>query len=235
MLLPSCVLVVDVQNGFISPATAELPAAIRQFLKTTQFQHRIFTRFINPGAGSMFVEVLNWKQMQSGTEIAISPELEDLPTLVVDKHTYSPFLNTELENALREREVRKLLVCGINTDICVLTTAVELADRDFHPVVVKDLCMSTAGTEPHEAALRILPRYIGGKNVVSSNELLSPPPPLLRSGCGDDCVICGFAVRFMILCYDFLCVIDLAFFKIVGCYLVRQPTQKVSFGLVLDR
>lgn len=171
MGFPSCLLVVGVQTGYMSAATAGLPAKIRGFCETNQFEHRIFTRFVNPGAGSPFVEILNWKGLQQNAEIALVPELVDLPTLVIDQHGYSPFLDSKLENALREREVREVLVCGIDTDICVLATASGLFDRGFHPIVATDLSMSTWGSEYHEWALRILSRKIGSDNVVNTNNL----------------------------------------------------------------
>lgn len=168
---PTCLIVVDLQNGFITPATVGLPATIHGFLEANQFEHRIFTRFINPGENGPFFKILKWQKLQDDNEVALVPQLADMPTLVVDKHNYSPFLDTKLERELREREVREVLVCGISTDICVLTTAVSLFQRGFHPIVAADLCMSQVGTELHEAALTIMARYIGANNIVNSNDL----------------------------------------------------------------
>ncbi len=97
--------------------------------------------------------------------------MADLPTVVVDKFTYSPFVDTKLEDTLLEMGVDEVLVFGMDTDVCVLTTAVDLFDRGFHPVVVTDLSMSHAGHQYHDAAIAILPRYIGAKNVVTTADL----------------------------------------------------------------
>ena len=172
MTLPSCILVVDVQNGFICPATATIPAAVRSFCDNNKFEHRIFTRFINPGNGGPFVNVLGWPRLQDEDEIALAPEVADLPTLIVDKYTYSPFVDTKLEDRLRNLGLQEVFVCGMDTDICVLTTAVDLFDRGFQPTVIANLSMSHAGTEFHDAAIKILPRYIGEHNVINITELL---------------------------------------------------------------
>lgn len=167
MSLPTCLIVVDVQSGFICSVTAPIPAAVSAFCKENSFEHRIFTRFINPGNGGPFVKILGWSHLQNEEEIALAPEVADLPTVIVDKHTYSPFVDTKLEDRLRNLGVHDVLVCGIDTDICVLTTAVDLFDRGFRPFVIKDLSMSHAGPEFHEAAIKILPRYIGANSVVT--------------------------------------------------------------------
>lgn len=171
MAPPSCLLVVDVQSGFICPPTAPIPAAVRAFCDKRSFDHRVFTRFINPGAGGSFIEILGWPHLQDESEISLAPEVADLPTLVIDKHAYSPFVDTKLEDRLRNLGVHEVYLCGIDTDICVLTTAVGLFDRGFRPMVIADLSMSCAGPEFHEAAIKLLPRYIGADNVVSVADL----------------------------------------------------------------
>lgn len=171
MEAPSCLLVVDVQSGFISSATASIPSAVRAFCESTPFKHRIFTRFNNPGVGGPFVKILKWRRLSHDSETALAPEVADLPTLVIDKYAYSPFVDTKLEDILRNLGVYEVAVCGIDTDICVLTTAVDLFDRGFRPVVVSDLSMSHAGRVFHDAAIKILPRFIGADNVVTSAEL----------------------------------------------------------------
>ncbi len=101
----------------------------------------------------------------------LAREVWGLPTLVVDKQSYGPFVGTELEAILHRIGARDVLVCGIDTDICVLATAVDLFDRGFRPFVISDLSMSHAGPELHDAALRILPRFIGGDGIVTVAEL----------------------------------------------------------------
>lgn len=169
--MPSCLIAVDIQSGFIDTTTASIPPAVRRFCERNPIRHRIFTRFVNPGIGGPFVEILEWPRLQEQREIALAPEIEDLPTLVVDKCSYSPFVDTKLEDTLRGLEVDDVLVFGIDTDVCVLTTAVGLFDRGFRPVVVTDLSMSHGGREYHDAALSILPRYIGADNIVTTADL----------------------------------------------------------------
>lgn len=117
------------------------------------------------------MDVLGWSGLSNAEETMLAREVIDLPTLVVDKRSYGPFLGTDLEDTLHQLGVRDVLVCGIDTDICVLATAVDLFDRGFRPLVISDLSMSHAGPELHDAALRILPRFIGEEGIVTVAEL----------------------------------------------------------------
>jgi len=58
--------------------------------------------------------------------------------LVIAAHTYDKFYGTPLDLALRSREIRYLLVTGVTTDICVNTTVLAAANRDYRVTVVTD-------------------------------------------------------------------------------------------------
>jgi nicotinamidase-related amidase len=67
------------------------------------------------------------------------PELAPRPDeLVVCGHTYDKFLGTPLDLALRSRDVRYLIVTGIVTDVCVNSTVLAAANRDYRVTVVTD-------------------------------------------------------------------------------------------------
>jgi len=67
------------------------------------------------------------------------PELAPRPDeLVVRGHTYDKFLGTPLDLALRSRDIRYLVVTGIVTDVCVNSTVLAAANRDYRVTVVSD-------------------------------------------------------------------------------------------------
>ena len=57
-----------------------------------------------------------------------------------DKEAYSDFEDTNLAEILREREVRRLFVCGLATDYCVKATALDARNLGFEVVVLLDAC-----------------------------------------------------------------------------------------------
>jgi len=67
------------------------------------------------------------------------PEMAPRPgELVVRGHAYDKFLGTPLDLALRSRDVRYLVVTGIVTDVCVNSTVLAAANRDYRVTVVSD-------------------------------------------------------------------------------------------------
>lgn len=69
----------------------------------------------------------------------IISELAPLPgELVIAAHTYDKFYGTPLDLALRSQEIRYLAVTGVTTDICVNSTVLAAASRDYRVTVVTD-------------------------------------------------------------------------------------------------
>lgn len=57
---------------------------------------------------------------------------------IVPKRRYSAFFGTDLDNYLRELEVRKLYLAGVLTNICVYATALDAAMRNYRVAVFRD-------------------------------------------------------------------------------------------------
>ena len=62
---------------------------------------------------------------------------------------------------LREGGITEIHICGIDTEGCVLKTAVDLFDAGVRPVVLVVACASTGGDELHRIGLRTMRRLIG--------------------------------------------------------------------------
>ena len=65
---------------------------------------------------------------------------------VLHKATFGGFLGTGLDQVLRGWGVDQLLLCGLATNVCVYTTAIEAADRGYECAMVEDACAAWA---PH--------------------------------------------------------------------------------------
>ncbi len=76
---------------------------------------------------------------QGPNSAEIIAELAPRPgELVIAAHTYDKFYGTPLDLALRSQEIRYLLVTGVTTDICVNSTVLAAANRDYRVTVVTD-------------------------------------------------------------------------------------------------
>ena len=58
--------------------------------------------------------------------------------LVIRGHTYDKFYGTPLDLALRSRDVRYLIITGVVTDVCVNSTLMSAANRDYRATAVAD-------------------------------------------------------------------------------------------------
>ena len=87
------------------------------------------------------------------------------------------FINNETENCLKR--IKKLLssnkynyiaftkLCGIDTDACVLKTALDLFDSGYNVKVIENCTMSHSGQENHYMAIHLLKKLIGKDNVIN--------------------------------------------------------------------
>lgn len=154
-------LVIDMQKAFINPNTEYLIEKISNLINTNQYNHIVFTRFINTN-DSIYVSDLNYYGcIGEDKELVIKPDNHK----VIDKKVYSS-LNSELKNYIIENNIVKIYLCGINTDCCVLKTAFDLFENEYDFYILKDYCASTNGIEKHNNALEILKRNIGNKRII---------------------------------------------------------------------
>jgi nicotinamidase-related amidase len=81
------------------------------------------------------------------------------PGEVADKFTYSAFADGDFSGRLRRRGADTLIFSGVETDVCVLLTALDAVDRGYRVVVATDAVGSTV-EKAHQAALdHVYPRF----------------------------------------------------------------------------
>lgn len=102
-------------------------------------------------------------QVEPSDGIELMPGILDssYDTIIDTKKRYDCFLGTDLGFVLDVAGVDTLLLTGVNTNSCVLTTAVVASTRDYSVVVVSDCIDSMDGPELHDAALRCIERAFG--------------------------------------------------------------------------
>jgi nicotinamidase-related amidase len=167
-------VVVDVQNGFITEHSKAVVPVIVDVVHRWQAAQGdvVFSRYRNY-AGSPFERLMGWTKMIDGPEIDLVAELSPYAgpqTPVLDKYLYSLF-TPEATHLIDQRGWTDLYLCGIDTDMCVLKTAVDAFERDLTPWVLEDACASHVDPEAHRAGLLIARRYIGAHHVIRTTSL----------------------------------------------------------------
>lgn len=90
---------------------------------------------------------------------------------VVDtKKRYNCFVGTDLDFVLKKHGINTVLLTGVNTNSCVLSTATSACSRDYAVFVIEDCVDSMDGPEIHEAALACVRAAFGW--VMTSDEVI---------------------------------------------------------------
>ncbi len=77
--------------------------------------------------------------MKGTSQAAIVPELEPRhDDLVIEKHTYSPFVSSDIDAQLRRRGITRLYIAGLHTDCCARHTSGDAFQRGYDIVWVSD-------------------------------------------------------------------------------------------------
>ncbi len=153
-------LCVDMQRIFAKGGIWETPWMERVLPTIARIAARyrvrtVFTRFITPlspeeAAGQWRTYYERWRLAtrgsRGGTELDLVPDLARYapPAAVIDKHAYSAFFGSPLLAHLRQRRVGTIVVSGAETDVCVLSTALDAVNIGLRVVLVEDaLCSSS--------------------------------------------------------------------------------------------
>jgi len=150
----TAVVIVDMQNGFCHPdgslyappSEAAIEPCRRLVERAREAGARVvFTRDVHPPEqfddAHYYDEFERWGEhvLEGSWEAelveALAPEAGEL---VVEKHTYNAFYQTELEGWLNARGVDDLVFAGTLANVCVLHTASAAGFRDYRPVIVED-------------------------------------------------------------------------------------------------
>ena len=87
----------------------------------------------------------------------MSPQINDI---TITKRQWGAFYGTELELALRRRDIDTIVLCGIATDYGVESTARFAYEYGFQQIFAED-AMSSRSKEQHSAAVNFVLRRIG--------------------------------------------------------------------------
>ena len=158
-----CLFVVDVQNGFVSPKTEFVLPRIEKLMSEFREGPIIATKFIN--WGGPFETIMHWKRLMASPETDLIPFVQEKADYVIDKHIYSSCTEQVL-NLLAQFRITEAYIVGIDTDCCVLKTALDLFERNIRPIVLTYYCASNGGSDSHTAAMTVLERNIGEGQII---------------------------------------------------------------------
>ena len=147
------VLVVDAQNGFFGANIEKINSNFRgkmAALLSDCRRRRIEVIHIHSSFATDPAKRLPTIQTIFGDEVPCVEGTADCKPMecgwslagekVLLKDSFDPFLNLQLNAYLRQRDIRHLLVCGLTTEVCVLTTCVSGTNRGYFMTLIEDCC-----------------------------------------------------------------------------------------------
>ena len=130
------------------------------------------TRADDPNATRKNVERHN---IQGSPGCTVMPQVIDPAKdwIVNTKKRYDCFIGTDLDFTLRAHGINTLIITGVNTNSCVLSTVSAACSRDYAVIVPSDCVDTMDDPALHDAALLCIRTALGF--VMTSAELMSLP------------------------------------------------------------
>lgn len=186
-------LCIDMQRLFLEPGPwyaeaglAILPA-IRRLLEHAP-ESALFTRFITAeraeaASGSWRRYYRHWHEVTQDElpkgALGLHPELAPYAAgpRVFDKTTHDAFDDEAFARHVAELKPSALVLSGVETDVCVLATAMSAVDLGYRTVIAVDAVTSSV-PESHRACLdHVYPRYDQQIELASVDEIVAAWSP----------------------------------------------------------
>jgi nicotinamidase-related amidase len=165
--MKTCLFLIDVQYGFISDKTRYILKRLDSILDSSLFDYIIASKFIN-AENSPYMKYMNWFGLTEAKDIKLYEPIESKAKLIIEKNIYTG-VNDESLNYFKTNNITKIYLAGIDTDCCVLKTAVDLFELGIQPNVLEYYSASNGGQKSHEAALTVMNRLVGYNSIIRGN------------------------------------------------------------------
>lgn len=178
-------VVVDMQRVFADPASAwatpgyeEASAGVRRLLPSFR-EHTVYTRFVapDPPIGSWVPYYEQWPDQLRPRAARLWDITDEFDIRGAPVVTATTFGKWGPDLAAATGHTRRLVVAGVSTDCCVLSTALAAADAGCFVTVPGDACAGLSEAD-HQRALDAMALYAPLITVTTIDDVLAARPPL---------------------------------------------------------
>jgi len=166
-------IVIDMQRGFLEDgyplfcgnAARGIIPSVKRLIEREQCEGTpvFFTADAHAPDDKEF-EIYPPHCVRGSVEAEIIPELSGflVQATLIETIRYSAFYATDLDERLRKRGAKRLILCGVCTDICVMHTAADAHFRDYAIEVRRD-CVASFDEAAHAFGLRHMETVLGAR------------------------------------------------------------------------
>jgi nicotinamidase-related amidase len=168
-MIERLLLGIDLQEGFLHDEARKdrYVERVEDFLDQHKDEWIVLSKFINQ-PGNNFEKLINYTSLDKNDPKArLIGNLESLHFETIEKDTYSAW-HSPLTERVAEKGIKKVVIFGLDTEACVLKTALDIFDAGIEPVVLEDLCYSSNGEHGHTAGINLLKVLIGLNQIKTS-------------------------------------------------------------------
>ena len=128
----TAVLIMDYQNRQLGSITTDSPEEL------LARANGVLAKARRESIPAIYIEV---RRGERAPETEIHPAITPQPgEMVLTKRRVGPFSTTNLDEVLKQQGIEALILMGISTSGCVLSTVRWAADIDYRIIVLSDCC-----------------------------------------------------------------------------------------------
>ncbi|MGM0405376.1 MAG: cysteine hydrolase family protein [Thermoplasmatota archaeon] len=176
MITMEAVIVIDMIYDFVhgkfgGKGAQDIIDNLKTFLNEAE-NHGIPIIFVEDSHSSEDPELDVWGEhaMEDSEGSERISELKNINGIDVKKNTFDAFYGTELEEVLKCKDVEKVILTGVSTDICVQNTAAGALYRGFDITVIED-CTAAISEEKHSDAIKYMKEIFGSDIKTSKGKI----------------------------------------------------------------
>lgn len=165
-------LVVDMQKGFlVTDSTRHLTHEVNELISVWKDKDWpiAYSRFVNL-PGSNYERLRDWHELMDEPDTELADELVVASPYILKKGSYSAW-SGETTSICVSQQLRDVVIVGVDTNECVLATAISVFDSGFIPWIVRDCCASNGGPSAHDRAIQALEVLLGKQQIITKEDI----------------------------------------------------------------
>ena len=150
--------IVDVQPAFLNKRNRYVVKNITRLIKKVKYDLYVEAIF-HAEKGSLWERQIKWtlpKTKRCATVPEIKVLLQGKKSVYVEKSTRSVFFGVvDVKKLLKQQGIQEVHIVGLQTNSCVLTSALDAFDLGFFTYVIEE-CSESSSLRKHEVGVEVL-------------------------------------------------------------------------------